>query len=72
MKMLNARVVDGQLDIPAGALPEGVLVTVLVPDVEAPFDLTPEQVSELQQALAEADRGETVDGWELLEELRQG
>jgi hypothetical protein len=28
-----------------------------------------EQRKELSEALAEADRGEGVDGWELLEEL---
>jgi len=34
--------------------------------------LTAEQRLELAQALAEADRGEGVDGWQLLEELAAG
>lgn len=36
---------------------------------EEDFELTEEQQEELDQALAEADRGEGVDGWQLLTEL---
>jgi len=71
MKMLTAKVVDGQLDLPAGTLEEGVTVTLLVPEHEEGFKLTEEQQEELAQALAEADRGEGVDGWQFLAELRQ-
>ena len=69
MKMLSAKVVDGQLDLPEGELEEGVTVTILVPDADAGLDLTVEQRNELLQALGEADRGEGADGWQLLEEL---
>lgn len=60
---------------PTGELPEGTLegaatVAVLVPEDEGAFELSDEQVAELTRALAEADRGEGVDGWELLAELR--
>lgn len=34
------------------------------------IELTEEQQEELVQALAEADRGEGVDGWQFLAELR--
>jgi hypothetical protein len=34
-------------------------------------ELTEEQQKELVQALAEADRGEGVDGWQFLAELRR-
>jgi hypothetical protein len=69
MKLLTARVIDGQLDIPEGTLEEGVTVTILVPEDEQGFELTAEQQAELEQAIAEADRGEGMDGWQLLGEL---
>lgn len=42
---------------------------IVLPEPIGEFELTDEQRKELSQALAEADRGEGVDGWELLEEL---
>jgi hypothetical protein len=72
MKLLTAKVVDGQLDLPEGALEEGVTVTILVPEPEGGFELSEEQSRELARALGEADRGEGVDGWELLEEITGG
>ena len=69
MKMLSAKVVDGQLDVPEGELEEGATVTILVPEHDGDFDLTPQQQEQLRQAVAQADRGEGVDGWKLLEEL---
>jgi hypothetical protein len=71
MKMLTAKVIDGQLDLPEGTLEEGVTVTLLVPEQDEDFELTEEQHEELAQALAEADRGEGVDGWQFLAELRR-
>jgi hypothetical protein len=71
MKLLTAKVIDGQLDLPEGVLEEGVTITLLVPEEDEDFELTEEQQEELAQALAEADRGEGVDGWQLLAELRQ-
>ncbi len=72
MKMLSAKVVDGHLDLPEGELQDGVTVTVLIPEPDGGFDLTDEQRKELVQALAEADRGEGTDGWQLLKELGGG
>lgn len=69
---LTAKVIDGQLDLPEGVLEEGVTVTLLVPEEDEDFELTEEQQEELAQALAEADRGEGVDGWQFLAELRRG
>ena len=54
-----------------GTLEEGQTVTILVPEPEGSFELTAEQHQELAEALAEADRGEGIDGWQLLAELRQ-
>ena len=70
MKFFSARVVGGQIDVPQGELQDGVTVTILVPDETGGFDLSDEQRQELLEAVAEADRGEGVDGWQLLDELR--
>jgi hypothetical protein len=64
-------VIDGQLDLPEGTLEEGVIVTLLVPEQDEGFELTDEQQEELARAIAEADRGEGVDGWQFLAELRR-
>jgi hypothetical protein len=71
MKVLTARFVNGHLDLPDGAIGEGEVVTVLVSEPEEEFDLTPEERSRLTAALAQAERGEGKDGWQLLDELRE-
>ena len=70
MKILSAKVVDGRLDIPEGMLEEGSVVTVLVRESAEVVELSEEQRKELSAAIAEANRGEGVDGWQFLEELR--
>jgi hypothetical protein len=62
--------VHGRVEVPADAVSEGSQVTMLVADDEEGFELTPELESELVEAMAEADRGQTVDGWQLLRELK--
>lgn len=69
MKVLSAKVVDGRLDVPAGSLEEGATVTLLVPESEAGFHLSESDQARLCEAMAQADRGEVVDGWQLLDEL---
>ena len=72
MKVLTATVVDGRLDLPKGALHDGDTVTLLVPDREEKgFHLSDDQQADLRAAIAEADRGETVDGRRLLDELKR-
>lgn len=70
MKILSAKVVDGRLDIPEGMLEEGSIVTVLVQGPAETLELSEEQKQELSAAIAEANRGEGVDGWQFLERLR--
>jgi hypothetical protein len=72
MKMMSAKVVDGHLDLPEGTLENGVTVTILIPEPPGGFELTESQRAELAEALAEADRGEGIDGWQLLAELGHG
>jgi hypothetical protein len=70
MKVLTAKVMDGgRLDVPEGSLREGDTVTLLVPEAEEGFTLSPEEKTSLLQAIAQADRGEVIDGWQLLSEL---
>jgi len=70
MKILTGKVVGGRVEIPAAVAAEGSQVTMLVADGEEGFELSPELESELVEAMAEADHGETVDGWELPRELK--
>ena len=68
--MLTARVVEGQLDVPQGLLEEGATVTILVPDEDARFDLTDEQVASLRESMAQIERGDWIDAAQLLDRLR--
>jgi hypothetical protein len=58
------------LDVPDGTLEEGATVTLLVPEAEEGFILSQEEQALLLEAIHQADRGEVVDGWHLLDELR--
>jgi hypothetical protein len=72
MKVLTATVVDGRLELPEGTLHDGDTVTLLVPDREEKgFHLSDDPQADLRAAIAEADRGETVDGRQLLDELNR-
>jgi len=71
MKMITAKVIDGQLDVPEGLLKEGTTVTVLVPEAEEEaFDLTEEESAFIRESCAQIARGEWVDGAQLLGEIR--
>jgi hypothetical protein len=70
MKILTARFAEGRLDIPEGSVHEGDVVTLLVPEDEQGFTLTSEERARLEAAIAQAERGEGIDGWKLLDELR--
>ena len=69
MKVLTAKVVDGQLDVPEGALHDGEIVTLLVQGDEEEFNLSDEQRDFLTESLEQIRRGEWVEGWQLLEQL---
>ncbi len=70
MKIVKGTVVDGRVEVVGERLEDGQSVTVLVGQGEESFTLPAHQVAELQAALDESARGEVVDGWELLEDLR--
>jgi hypothetical protein len=70
MKVLSAKVRDGHLDIPSGTFREGDTVTVLVSeDEDSGFEVSAREREALEEAMGQARRGETVDGWRLLDDL---
>lgn len=69
MKVLSATVVDGRLDVPEGTLQDGQTVMLVVEDGEDSFSLTEEESAFLAESIAQIKRGESVDGWRLLDEL---
>ena len=70
MKVLTAKVIDGGLDVPKGCLQEGATVTLLIPEDEEGFRLSPEEQAFLLESIAQGERGEVVDGWQLLDDLK--
>jgi hypothetical protein len=68
MRITQGTVVDGKIVVPDEPLLEGSRVTVLVPE-EPTFMLSQEDEIALLEAIQEADRGELVDGRELLDRL---
>ena len=69
MKILTGKVVDGKVEVSGIALEEGASVTVVVPESEE-FSLTLKQEAELVRAHEEIERGEFVEGGDLLAQLR--
>ena len=62
MKVLRAKIVADRLDIPEAVAPEA----------EEDFQLPPEAQALLLEAIGQAERGEVIDGWRLLEDLWNG
>ena len=72
MQVFSARVRDGAIVPEDGVtLPEGAKVTVIADDDRQPFETTAEEESELLEAIAGVERGETVRAQDLLERLRR-
>ncbi|HEX9667906.1 MAG TPA: hypothetical protein VGC93_00360 [Thermoanaerobaculia bacterium] len=70
MKLATGTVVHGKVELPAEFAAEGAQVVVLAPESEVSFELSPAQEQELLEAFQEIERGEFIDGEELLNELR--
>jgi len=71
-RLYSARV-RGSVVVPDGVtLPDGALVTIAVNDGrDAEVELTPEELAELDDAIADADRSESVSSAVVLAELDQ-
>lgn len=69
MKIATGVVTDGQIVVEGQPFAEGEQVTVLGHDDHHPFRVTAEEKRLLLESIAQADRGELVDGEQLLAEL---
>ncbi len=70
MNAIRGRVRDGHIEVDE-ALPDGVEVVVFVADKdEAPFELDDASNEELEQRLAELDRGDAEPAQALFDRLR--
>lgn len=70
VQVFTALVKDGAIVPDEGvALPEGARVTVIADEREAPVALTAEQERELDESIAEADRGEVISAADLIRKL---
>lgn len=65
MQVATGTVVGGKVVVEGLDLAEGETVTVLTHEPEEEVHLSPEEEAELLQAIAEADRGETITAEEL-------
>ena len=71
MKVATGTVVDGKVLVQGEALREGSTVTVLLPDDQESFELTPDEETELLASIADVESGKFISGDELLERLRR-
>ena len=69
MEIVTGQVVDGKVVVEGGNLPEGAKVTVVL-DNDERHPLTDEQREFLLRSVEQANRGQVVDGWELLREIQ--
>lgn len=69
MQVATGIVVDGKVVVEGLELPEGETVLVLTREAEGEIHLSPEEEAELLEAVAEADRGETISAEELFARL---
>lgn len=69
MQVATGIVVDGKVVVEGLELPEGETVVVLTREAEEQVQLSPEEEAELLEAVAEADRGETISAEELFARL---
>jgi predicted transcriptional regulator len=70
MKVATGTVVDGKVVLNDPGIADGTQVFVLAREHEQDVQLTSEELAELEAGIAEADRGETIPGAELLARLR--
>jgi len=69
MLVTTGKVRRGTVEVEGRNLPEGATVTVLVPEGDETFTLTPEEERKLLAAIEEAERGEVADASKVMERL---
>lgn len=71
MRIATGKIVQGRVEIEGDLPEEGTTVTILVPERDEGFELASEELVELEAALGEIARGESIDGASLIRELRR-
>ncbi len=71
MRIATGKIVAGKVVLEGEPFEEGTAVAVIAADDSESFELSPEQEAELLEAIAEIDRGEFVDGADLLRSLKR-
>jgi hypothetical protein len=71
MLITTGRVSGGSIELETDNLPEGVRVTILAPENGEVFRLDSDDEARLLEAVAEAERDETVNAPELIEQIRK-
>lgn len=69
MRVAKGKVVSGRVVVEGEPFEEGTIVTVIAREDIEMFELGPEEEQALLASIAEAERGETVDGEEVLRRL---
>lgn len=69
MKLVTGKVVGGKVEVDGEPLIEGSTVTVLAPEDDETFEISPRDEAELARRLHEVRKGNFVDGDELLRTL---
>lgn len=69
MKVATGRVVAGKVIVEGEPLPDGARVTVIAREGDETFELSSEEEAEILSAIAEAERGDTMDAAQLLDSL---
>ena len=69
MQLATGTVMAGKLVVEGLDLPDGETVVVLTREAEDTVELSQEEEAELLEAIAEADRGETISAEELFARL---
>jgi len=71
MRVTTGTVRRGTVELDEKDLPEGTTVTVLAPEGDETFELSPAEVSKLLAAIGEVERGQVQDGKEVLQKIRR-
>ena len=69
MEVTVGKVVDGKVVVDGTPLEEGSTVAVVIRG-EDTFTASKNQETELLEAIAQVQRGEVVDGWDLLKQVQ--
>ena len=69
MRIATGKAVAGKVVVDGEPLQEGATVTILAPESDETFELTPDDEAKLLESIAEADRGETVSAESLVRNL---